>query len=260
MKISVIILTRNESSHIASCIQSVLFADEILVIDSESTDDTQSIAKNEGATVLVNKWPGFAHQRQFGIEHAHGDWILFLDADERVTSELQKRILMICNDENHSIDGYEIPRRNYVCGKEMHHMWPARSLRLFKRMKGRMTLDREVHEKVIIDGLTSRLKEPMLHYTYDTMEQYLTKMNAYTSLLARQSYEKDKNSTYTYLFIKAFIRYHHYFIDQYISRGAFRDGIYGFYLSLLHAISGMTVLFKIADLKRKYHAKSEKIT
>lgn len=260
MKLSVVILTRNESNHIAECIQSVCFADEILVIDSESTDDTIVKAQSQGARVLVNSWPGFARQRQFGIDNAKGQWILFLDADERVTEALQKRIQIIINDSSHPVHGYEIPRRNFVCGKEMRHMWPARSLRFFQRDKSSMTLEREVHEKVVINGVVARLKEPMLHYTYDSMEQYLTKMNAYTSLLARQAYDTEKTTSLPRLYWKAFVRYHHYFIDQYISRGAFRDGLFGFYLSVLHAVSGMTMYFKIADLKRKNNEKNSKNT
>lgn len=260
MKLSVVILTRNEAYHITDCIRSVQFADEILVVDSESTDETCVVAKENGARVVVNPWPGFAHQRQFGIDNAKGEWILFLDADERVTEVLQKKIKTIINDDTHPVDGYEIPRKNFVCGKEMRHMWPARSLRLFKREKGAMTLDREVHEKVLINGVVERLKEPMLHYTYDSMDQYLTKMNAYTSLLARQAYDTEKTTSVSGLYWKAFFRYHHYFIDQYISRGAFRDGLFGFYLSVLHAVSGMTMYFKIADLKRKNNEKNSKNT
>ncbi len=256
MKLSVVIIAFNEEKHIGACIDSALFADEVLVIDSCSSDSTVTIAKEKGAKVIINPWPGFAQQRQFGIEKAQGAWIVFLDADERITSELKKRIVTISNENDHPVDGYEIPRRNFVCGREMKHMWPARSLRFFKRAKGSMTLQREVHEKVLIDGNVSRLKEPMLHYTYDTMEQYFTKMNAYTSLLARQSYDKEKKRSLSSLYGTSVLRFFHYFIDLYISRGAVRDGVFGFYLSLLHAISGMSVYFKIVDLKRNDNDKT----
>lgn len=250
VKISALIIAFNEEYHIGECIDSVAFADEIIVVDSYSTDHTAEIVKEKGATHILHKWEGFAKQREFGIRMCNGEWIIMVDADERITDELKNVILKITDDKN-SADGYEIPRRNFAFGKEMKHMWPARTLRLFRKDKAKITLEREIHEKVIIDGKVEKLDEPMIHYTYDNIEQYLTKMNNYTTLLAKQYIKNNSEIDTKKHFRKALFSFFHKFLDKYISRGGFRDGVYGFYLSILNGIAAMSMELKIIDIWRK---------
>ncbi len=246
MSLSALVLTYNEEENIKECLETLRFCDEVLVIDSYSSDRTVEIAKNTGATVISNKWPGFAQQRQFGIEKCSSEWVLMVDADERVTEGLEKEIIETMK--NGLSQGYEIPRRTFAFGCEMKHMWPGRSLRLFIKSKGRMTLQREVHEKVIIDGDTARLKEPMLHYSYTNIAEYIKKMNIYSTLLAKQKIKEEPGLTVKKARSRAVFRFWHRFLDKLISRGAFLDGKYGFYLSLLTGISAMSVEFKIVDM------------
>ncbi|HOO59924.1 MAG TPA: glycosyltransferase family 2 protein [Candidatus Mcinerneyibacteriales bacterium] len=248
MKLSALILSKNEEDNITECVKSVAFCDEILVIDSGSEDKTRSLAEQEGARVIVNPWPGFALQRDFGIQQCANPWILMVDADERVTPALQEEIRKLFFRGAPECYGYEIPRRTFAFGQEMKHMWPGRSLRLFHKEKGKMTLKRHVHEKILIEGPVGRLKEPMLHYSYRTVGEYIDKMNHYTTLLALQKREEDPGVTGRKAYRRAVGRFWHRFMDKYISRGAFRDGRFGFYLALLTGIQAMTVEFKLMEL------------
>ena len=248
MSVSALILTHNEENNIKECIDSVSFCDEILVVDSFSSDNTVDIAERSGAKVIRNKWPGFAAQRDFGIKKCSRDWVLMVDADERVTDALQARITEVTRGEKQEYCGYEIPRKTFAFGKEMKHMWPGRSLRLFLKEKGRMTLEREVHEEVLIDGPVGSLREPMLHFSYTNIAEYIRKMNVYSSLLARQKIKEDPGITVKKAYSRAVLRFWHRFLDKLISRGAFRDGKYGFYIALLTGISAMSVEFKIVDM------------
>lgn len=198
--------------------------------------------------MVVNPWPGFALQRHFGIKQCSCPWILMVDADERVTPALQKEIMTLFSGKDPDCYGFEIPRRTFAFGKEMKHMWPGRSLRLFHKDKGEMTLKRHVHEKIIIDGPVGRLKEPMLHYSYRCVGDYIDKMNHYTTLLARQKSEEDPSVTGKKAYHRAVRRFWHRFLDKFISRGAFRDGRYGFYLALLTGIQAMTTEFKLMEI------------
>ncbi|HDS03743.1 MAG TPA: glycosyltransferase family 2 protein [Firmicutes bacterium] len=259
MKISALILTKNEEGNIEECLDSVAFCDEILVIDSESTDRTREIASDLGARILVNPWPGFAQQRQFGIENCLYSWILMIDADERVTPRLKNEILKLFSEQGHFYSGYEIPRRTFAFGREMKHMRPGRSLRLFNKEKGKMTLKRHVHEKIIVEGDVGRLKEPMLHFSYRTVEEYIDKLNHYTSLLALQKLESDKGISIKKSYRRSTGVFWHRFLDKYISRGGFRDGKYGFYLSLLTGIQAMTTEFKIVDILKGRGDENERL-
>ena len=255
MTISALILTKNEEVNITACVRSVAFCDEIIVIDSGSEDQTRSLAEQDGARVIVNPWPGFALQRDFGIRQCSSPWILMVDADERVTPALQQEIRQLFSGKGPECYGYEIPRRTFAFGKEMKHMWPGRSLRLFDKEKGKMTLRRHVHEKIIIDGPVGRLKEPMLHYSYREVGDYIAKMNHYTTLLARQKSEEDPSVTDKKAYKRAVRRFWHRFLDKYISRGAFRDGRYGFYLALLTGVQAMTTEFKLMEILREKRQK-----
>ena len=164
--LSVILITKNESLHIKACLDSVHFADEIIVVDSGSTDGTVEFARNAGATVIeTTDWPGFGPQKSRALAAANGKWVLSIDADERITPELEKEILHAINQPD-AADAYDISRRSWYCGRFIKHSgWtPDYVTRLFKRNAARFS-DHIVHERVIADGTVKKLKSVMLHYS-----------------------------------------------------------------------------------------------
>jgi glycosyltransferase involved in cell wall biosynthesis len=185
--LSVIVITRNESTRIDACLASVAFADEWIVVDSSSSDDTAERARRFGAEVVVTAdWPGFGAQKQRALERARGRWVLALDADERVTPELAASIGRAVA----RADGpaaYELSRLSQFCGRWIRHgdWYPDPVLRLFRRDKGRYS-DDLVHERVVVDGAVGRLDGALLHHTMASLDEALAKMNRYSSEGAAQ--------------------------------------------------------------------------
>ncbi|MGZ8151480.1 MAG: glycosyltransferase family 2 protein, partial [Methylovulum sp.] len=179
--LSVIIITKNEGAHIGSCLKSVLWADEIIVLDSGSEDDTVEICKQYTDNVFITDWPGFGIQKQRALDKAQGDWVLSIDADEVVTTELRMEIENTLQQEQ--FNGYQIPRLSSYCGKQIRHggWWPDYVLRLFRRNAGYFT-DSLVHERIVVEGKAGKLTSPLLHDTYENLEEVLNKVNSYSSL------------------------------------------------------------------------------
>ncbi|MBI5626082.1 MAG: glycosyltransferase family 2 protein, partial [Nitrosomonadales bacterium] len=168
--VSVIIITKNEAANIRDCLRSVSWADEIVVVDSGSTDDTVSICKEEGAQVHVHAdWLGFGPQKNRALGYASKDWVLSIDADERVTPELRDELIHAMN--KGGAQGFYLPRLSQFCGKFIHHSgwYPDYVLRLFKRGAGKFS-DSLVHESLLLTGRTTKLKNPLLHYSYLTTD------------------------------------------------------------------------------------------
>jgi len=180
--LSVTLITRNESRHIAACLKSVAFADEWVVVDSGSTDDTREIAASLGARVVkTDDWPGFGIQKNRALELARGRWVLSIDADERVSEALAAQIQAAIKSER-AADGYELSRISRFCGQWIRHgdWYPDRVLRLFRRESGRFTSDL-VHERLQVNGRVDRLAGDLLHDTMPTLDDALDKMNRYSS-------------------------------------------------------------------------------
>jgi len=180
--LSVTLITRNESRHIAACLKSVAFADEWVVVDSGSTDDTREIAASLGARVVkTDDWPGFGMQKNRALELARGRWVLSIDADERVSEALATQIQAAIKNEQ-AADGYELSRISRFCGQWIRHgdWYPDRVLRLFRRESGRFTNDL-VHERLQVNGRVDRLAGDLLHDTMPTLDDALDKMNRYSS-------------------------------------------------------------------------------
>ena len=198
MKISAVIIAGNEEQKIGDAIRSVEWADEILVVDSESTDRTREIAEGLGARVIVRPWPGFSAQKQFGVNTAQFDWILSLDADERISPELKEEILSLKNIETPTADGYRIPRLAYYMGTAVRHCgwYPDWQLRLFNRKKARWK-DVLVHESVEMEPGTvvRKMRNNIIHLSFDSPEQHKQMIEErYAPLAARQM---RKNGTTT---------------------------------------------------------------
>ncbi len=185
LSLSVVIITLNEEANLVRTLQSVSWADEIVIVDSRSTDHTREIAEFYHAKFFVESWKGFAAQKNSALQKATGDWILSLDADEDVEPALAEEIRQTLA-KNPSADGFWIPRKNFFLGRWIRHggFYPDRKLRLFRRGAGQFE-ERLVHEDVRITGPTARLKNNLLHRAYPTIEGYLEHMNRYSSLGAQ---------------------------------------------------------------------------
>jgi glycosyltransferase involved in cell wall biosynthesis len=219
-RLSVIIITLNEAYHIRDCLQSVAWADEIIVVDSGSRDATLAICREFTENIIVNdQWQGFGYQKNLALKAATGDWILSLDADERVTPALQQLIKTVVAAPE--ADAYALPRQAYFLGKAMRHggWWPDYVVRLFKKCSGCFS-DRLVHEIVHIDGTVKKLKEPLIHYSYISLEQVLTKINTYSTAGAAQAQLQNKSGG----LLKALARSAWTFFRAYCLRAGFLDG------------------------------------
>lgn len=192
--LSVVIITKNEAANIGACIQSVAWADEIIVVDSGSTDGTVSIAREMGAQVYLHAdWPGFGPQKNRALSYASCAWVFSIDADERVTPELRAELEQAMRDG--VADGYYCPRLSQFCGTFIHHCgwYPDYVLRLFKRGAGRFS-DSLVHESVLLTGTTAKLYSPLLHYSYLTTEDVERKVAHYSTAAAQQMFEAGRRS------------------------------------------------------------------
>jgi len=227
MKISATIITLNEESNIKAACESVAWADEIVVVDSGSTDATRKIAEACGAHVITNPWPGFGAQKQFAVEQAQHEWIFSLDADERVSDELKKSIDAL-RGKTDLADGYQIARRTYYQGRWIRGggWYPDRQLRLFKKSTGHWK-QRHVHESVTMDpgARVERLTGDLLHYTMQNAAHHHRMIGErYAPLAARQMFEEGRRTSVLGVASAgpaAFIR-------SLILKGGLRDGFAGF--------------------------------
>lgn len=229
--ISVIIITLNEAENIRACLESVAWADEIVVVDSGSTDATLAICREFTDKVLLNEnWQGYGYQKNLALQQANGDWILSLDADERVSPELQQVIKTVVAAPD--ADAYALPRQAYFLGKAMRHggWWPDYVVRLFRRGAGEFS-NVLVHETVLAQGTVKKLPEPIIHYSYVSLEQLLHKINQYSSAGALQAQAKNKHGG----LLKALGRGGWAFFRAYCLRAGFLDGQAGLIAAIAKA-------------------------
>lgn len=227
--LSVAIITLNAAAQLEACLQSARFADEIVVVDSGSTDGTQALAERHGARVIEQDWLGFGPQKQFAVEAAQHDWVLCLDADERVTPELQAAIEAALTEP--AASAFRFPRCNRFLGRYLKHGegYPDWSLRLFDRRLARWS-DDAVHEKVITDGTVGELRGDLLHESAESLASYLSKQNRYTTLAAEMALAAGKRASFGRIALSPLIR----FVKFYVVRQGFRDGLPG----LIHIVIG----------------------
>ena len=252
--LSVAIITLNAASQLEACLQSARFADEIVVVDSGSTDGTQALAERHGARVIQQDWLGFGPQKQFAVEAACHDWVLCLDADERVTPALQMAIESALEIGQNSAStaaaphAYRFPRCNRFLGRYLKHGegYPDWSLRLFNRRHARWS-DDAVHEKVVSDGTIGTLAGDLLHDSAESLSSYLTKQNRYTSLAADMALAAGKRSSVGRVALSPLVR----FVKFYFVRQGFRDGLPGF----VHiAIGCFNSMIKYAKMLERQNA------
>ena len=246
-RITVITLTLNEAHNIGPCLESVRWADEILVIDSGSTDDTISLARASGAHVHEIEWRGYGAARNFALEKATGEWILWLDADERVTPELAAEIQQILHGDPPGIDGYSIARRAYFLGRWIRHSgwYPGRVTRLFRRGKGSFSESR-VHEQLRLEGTVEQTKHDLLHLTDPDLAHYMQKFNKYTTLAAQDMVAAGRKSGLADVTVRPAFQ----FFKMYILRLGMLDGLEGFILAVLSSAYVFTKYAKLWELTR----------
>lgn len=222
-KLSIIIITKNEAENIRACLESVKWADEIIVVDSGSVDATVEICRELGVQVHQHDWPGFGMQKNRALSYATQEWAFSIDADERVSVELKEQLINAMK--NGSKDGFYVPRLSQFCGRFIRHSgwYPDYVLRLFKRTRGRFS-DDMVHERVILEGVAGRLTSPLLHYSYLNEADVRRKTEQYAKAGALQMLKKGKTAT----FADAPLRAGWAFIRTYFLRLGFLDGVAGF--------------------------------
>jgi glycosyltransferase involved in cell wall biosynthesis len=244
--LSVITLTRDEERNIVECLASVAWADEIIVLDSGSTDRTVELALRFTPNVSVLPWRGYGAARNEGLARTHSGWILWLDADERVTPELAGEIRAILQRDVAAVAGYEIARRAYFCGKWIRHggWYPSRVVRLFRRDMAKFSETR-VHEKLVIGGNLARTQHDLIHYTDPDLSHYFAKFNSYTSLAARDMFEAGRGFSVADLIFRPLFQ----FFKMYLLRLGFLDGIHGFVLCFASSAYVFTKYAKLWELK-----------
>ena len=243
MALSVVVITRDAGAQLEACLSSASFAQEILVVDSGSTDETLVIARRFGARIVEKEWLGFGLQKQFAVDAAANDWVLCLDADEVVSESLKLAILKVLAAPGAM--AYEMSRCNRFLGRWLRHGegYPDWSLRLFHRANARWSED-TVHEKVVPDAKPARLRGDLLHASAESIERYLEKQNRYTSLQAAQLLASGKKAGGTRLLLSPALR----FLKFYFLRLGFLDGLPGLIHVSLGCMNSFNKYAKLLEL------------
>jgi glycosyltransferase involved in cell wall biosynthesis len=244
--ITAVIITKNEERNIKRCLDSLkTVADEIIVVDSYSTDNTVAICHKEGVRVILQEWQGYGQQKNIGNQAAVNDYILSMDADEALDADLIKAIT---EEKRKGLKGiYQVMRFNYYYGKFIRHgaEYPDKKIRLFNRTTTRWD-DKFVHETLIIaEGQeTTILKGHLLHYTYYHFEEHIKKVNYYTSLAAQDYYRRGKKAPVYKILFSPLVA----FIQAYILKRGFMDGMHGFILAVTHAYGAFVKYVKVWEI------------
>jgi hypothetical protein len=245
-EVSVVVLTRDEAENIAACLDTVQWADETLVVDSLSDDDTVEIARSKGARVRERPFDNYPLQRNAALEIASSDWVFFVDADERVTPELAREIRLVIGQGD--VDGWWVPRKNYIFGAWIRHAgwYPDYQLRLLRRGKARYDERREVHELVELEGQAGYLQNPLIHYNYSTVKEFRQKQDRYTDYEVRMLLEDGQRAKPWNFVLQPFRQ----FRWRYFTLRGYRDGWRGLLLSLLMAYYELVRYSRLWRLQR----------
>jgi glycosyltransferase involved in cell wall biosynthesis len=248
--LSAVLITRNAAKVLEPCLESVAFADEILMVDSGSTDGSLELAARYGARVVQKEWLGFGRQKQFAVDQAKHDWVLCLDSDERLTPELRASIVHALE---HPVSPvYRMRRRNRFLGQWLSHGegYPDWSPRLFHRLNARWS-DDLVHEKVLYALTPGTLEGDLLHDSFEDLATYLERQNRYTTLAARQLFEVGKQAGLARLLLSPMVR----FLKFYVLRLGFLDGVPGLLHITIGCMNSYMKYAKLIELHRTQGAK-----
>lgn len=246
VSVSVIVITRDEEHVIADCLESVDWADEVVVLDCGSTDRTVEICRTYTDRVYETDWPGFGIQKNRALSHARCDWVLSLDADERVTPALVEEIRAHLQHEHTNANGLIIPFHSSYLGRTMRHGdWRnEKHLRLFRRSAGRFS-DDPVHERLIVDGEIDTLENPIVHHSFANLEEVLDKVNRYSTAGAELRFARGQRSS----LLKALSHATWTFFSGYVLKAGFLDGREGFLLATSNAEGSFYTYVKLARLR-----------
>jgi len=241
-KISAIIIAGREENNIAECLESVRWVDEIIVVNSGSSDRTVEIAKQFTERVFVRKWEGYASQKNFALKQANNEWVLSVDADERISPELRQEILSLNFSE---ADGFYLPRRNYFLGKQIRSCgWsPDYQLRLFRKSNATLS-DRQVHESFVVKGTKKKLRNELIHFTHTSLNSTFEKINEYSALEAEEKSRAIRMSAMRIFFKPVWEFFHHFIV-----RRGFTDGVHGLMVSIIHAMTKAQAYMKIWEIQ-----------
>jgi len=242
--ISVAIIALNEEDRLPACLATLDFADEVVVVDSGSSDRTVEIAKQSGAKVFNNAWQGFGAQKQFAIDQCRCEWILIVDADERLPPETVKEIQKTVQSSIYS--AHSLPRKNFFMGCWIRHAgwWPDRTVRLFKKGTAHMP-PKLVHESLVIKGAVGELVNPLVHIPFRNLAHMLKKMDTYSSAGAKELYQKGECSSYC----KAFFRAAWAFFYNYLVRRGILDGGPGLVIAVSDAVNKFFKYVKLREMR-----------
>lgn len=243
-----VVITKNEEANIRDCLKSVSWADELIVVDAESHDRTVDLARDCGATVFVRPWPGFGPQKNFGMVQALSDWILILDADERVTGELRGEVrTCIAQWRPGAPVAYRIPRRNFFYGAWVRGagVYPDYQVRLFRRGIARYN-DVAVHENLIVDGEIGTLVGHLDHYTERRIHDHFKKFGLYTTLAAQEKAKRVRTVHWIDLIVRPLVVW----FKTYLLKQGFRDGVPGFIVCMFASMYTFVKYAKLWDMTR----------
>jgi glycosyltransferase involved in cell wall biosynthesis len=244
-RLSVVFMVKNEAENLPRALRAVDFADEIIVADTGSTDETVHIAQNCGARIVQCRWQGFGPTKAAALAQAGGGWVLSLDADEVVTPELAAEIQRVVQGADKKIVAYRLNRQSNFLGRWMRHSgwFPDYVTRLYRRGRARMS-DHVIHEKIMVDGPTATLRGRLLHYTDPTLDHYLDKLQTYTRLAAQELSRAGRRCRWSDLILRPPFM----FIKTYVLRCGFLDGWQGLVLAFFSAVHVFTKYARLKSL------------
>ncbi len=244
-KFSVAIITKNEEKNIGRCLESVKWADEIVIVDSGSTDKTLKICRKYNCKIIESEWLGFGKTKKFAVDSATNNWILSIDADEEVTPDLKKKILEILD--NPKFNGYKIKRKSFYINKWINHCgWNKEyKLRLFNKQFGNFN-EQMVHESVKLNGKIAKINKILKHYTYPNISSHLQKIDRYSKLFATELFKNGKKTSIFMAILKGKIK----FLQMYFLQLGFLDGKEGFILSLNSAYGVYLKYLKLWEMNK----------
>lgn len=248
MKITCIVITRNEEKNIKECLESVNFLDEIIIVDSRSTDRTSEISRSYTEKIFSTEIENVTQKRIFSLGKSSHDWIIFVDADERISPELKEELILLKEKTGTDCHGYYINRKNIYFGKWIRNcgVYPDLHIRLFNKNNSEIT-NRIVHEGIIVHGKTSKLNGHLVHFTVDSLEHMMRKINYYSSMQSTEYFHNGKRVSRFSIPFKAISA----FLRVYISRGGFKDGIRGMFVSFQDSMVNLLTNLKLLKLQNK---------
>jgi glycosyltransferase involved in cell wall biosynthesis len=248
--LSVVLIVKNEEDRLPGALESVAFADEIVVADTGSTDRTAGVARGGGARVESIGWEGFVASRNRALAEARHEWILVLDADERVSPALRDEILTALEKDDPGISGFRMPRLSHFLGRPVRHgtWYPDYKLRLGRKSRGLRAEGGRVHEVMAVDGATETLVAPLIHHPYRDLSDALRKAATYARLGAQDRFDRGVRGSGMGLFVRPLVE----FLRFFVLRAGFLDGLVGLYVAFLHASSYFLRAAFLLEIQRRH--------